>query len=668
MFLPLDVIKSGLIAARAIGLHSRVSPLDRAALEQFVHPSLLKLWGRPRAKRSFLMFSMIGRSLEFPSKLTLEQELEEFRYRRCYQDQPKIDINWITTFVDRYLGQLSEVPPLGFNVSRIVTNSATILTPQKDGGKLEEFRRRIKTEVDDRNSPRTSNLLMNTKKLLKPYSSPKTIATKAAEYVDILHLPKPVEIISEGKVAILAERGKSRPVTISGLDQGLYGDWIGSQLRDKMKKFVALKGSLMDDPSSIALTASPYKNVMKVPSDFKSKIFPDTRTKGRSRVYLFSGDLRAATDLLNKDLIDQFAHCLKVNPGAFYNATLLFPTPELVSRGTCLGLGGSWPALSLIHLFSCMRIGLPKLSYLIKGDDIIGAWTKAQILAYEYWLPRLTGMELQFRKCFVSPVKALFCEKAFRIKNIIKKVDFAEGTITEDFLLEQDQDIIPLAGLSKDLFFNPYSHQVEILAAIESIGKLKTSRIRIQKAQMSSPLVEKISKLYPQLNYLPSKYGGLGLRPPRRHQYTRQVAAYVRAVHNSKVEVPPLVVRSKHLQAQVERVVRTVLPTRLFLNSRPNQLVYDKLVSSALEAELTTLRTAVGLIIGDSGQRFAELRFRDIRRRLCLINKLTKTCSQEGIVALRDSELRNLQERVLLMKVPPPVQAATKRTITRRYS
>jgi hypothetical protein len=587
----------------------------------------------------------------------LEKDLKDFIGRRTTPRQ--IDNpSWVLHFTKK-IGRISPDLPSGFLTPKVVVNSSTYDYPQRDGGKIHEFWVRLRSErvtnILDSNvrycSARVHDLATASKGFLKENGDPIALRKLVDEYTDLIQV-KPIDQNSNiAKARCLAERGKTRPVTISNLDQGLYADWIGTQLRSRMKNIPELRGSLLDDPSSLTLSADRYKKVLRPPEGFSSLLQVKWR-KDQKVLYLFSGDLRAATDLLSKELVDEISADLDISPYAFYNKTLDCDGFHDVKSGTCLGLGGSWPLLSLIHFYVCRKIGLPRSSYVIKGDDIIGCWTKAQILSYEAYITRLSGMELQYKKCFIAPTRGIFCEKVFNRVKVETRVSFALDEVVEEVFLQQDQDIIPLAGLSKDLTFNSHLGAIEIISAVESLGRLKTSRKRIRSAQLSVPLIEKLGGLYPQLLHLPVKYGGLGVRPVRQYKYTRYIAAYVRAVHNCVVDVPPLVAKNNSLQTKVSKLVSKILPVKTYLSPKMDP-VFERKATSALESEVASLRTSVSVIVGDSGGRFTDLKFRDLRRRLCKIHRISKDCSQVELPTLTYTKLMSLQNRLCLKRAIP---------------
>jgi hypothetical protein len=671
-------LKMGLVAARSIGLRSPISKQARTQLARFVHPALKKLLDYSPSRKGWLQFSYLSRALEFPSHSLLESELEKFYERRCVDQNPELDPNWITRSLERTVGRLEPIPPSSFLVDRVITNASSYDLPRQKGGKIKEF---YNTYLLDQGSKvigtpdQIEDFITKVSKSTKVAgASAQSIRKSVNEFADDFPLKSFEEVDGLARCACLPERGKCRPVTMSNLHHGLNADWVGAQLRGKMKSFSSLVGSLGEDPRVLELVGDAFKATRSVPKDYQSKLlFPWAHPH---ELLLFSGDLRAATDLINKNLIDHCAQVLGLGENgylAFSNKSFSFENNILqIQSGTCLGLGGSWPLLSIIHDLAIRRIGLIKGSYIIKGDDIIGYWTKKQIISYEYWITELTGMTLQHMKTYISARRALFCEKAFEISKEKSTVDFFTEVYTIKIRLERLEGVIPLSGITKDLVVN-HKNQIEVLQAVEALGKERASRKMIRAVQLLNPLVSKLHKSYPGIAYLPSNYGGLGLLPPRQIKLTRYLAAYVRAVHNTKVRVPELTIRNKHsIQSAVNRELNSFFSTEIFLspNKDQQQLRFEARAQQVILAERESIRNSLLFTFGFKSYFFVDVRFRDVRKRLNSIHKLSKTCSLIDLPSISYQQLQKLQDRIftrrVVVKKAEPIKARPQRA--RRYS
>jgi len=120
---------------------------------------------------------------------------------------------------------------------------------------------------------------------------------------------------------------------------------------------------------------------------------------------LYSADLSAATEWLNRDAIDLFCSQIGIDPCCVYGLKV---DGKPVYRGTFMGLPCSWAILSIIHDAVCAVVD-PKHAYRIKGDDLVAYWTTVQ---WSYYLRLMSelGFVVNTTKSFGSRKYATFCE------------------------------------------------------------------------------------------------------------------------------------------------------------------------------------------------------------------------------------------------------------------
>ncbi|QJT93741.1 RNA-dependent RNA polymerase [Erysiphe necator associated narnavirus 9] len=223
------------------------------------------------------------------------------------------------------------------------------------------------------------------------------------------------------------------------------------------------------------------------------------------KAIVFSADLSTATDLLSHEIIDNVCCHFGVNK---YHVR-----PETISglpatRGTCMGLPGSWPVLSLVHYAVCAAVD-SKHNFRIKGDDLIALWSQHQIDKYCRLL-KTTGMILNHSKTVKSHCYGTFCEVSYRREHnrLVRLSDFSLRSLVKGIPVSSENWLVyhkygaPLSKLNK-LFRK--CHRKHILLAREH----------------KVPL------------YLPEKVGGLGFPPPNldRKMSTHESCA-VNAVNN----------------------------------------------------------------------------------------------------------------------------------------
>jgi len=95
------------------------------------------------------------------------------------------------------------------------------------------------------------------------------------------------------------------------------------------------------------------------------------------------------------------------------------------SRGILMGLGPSWPILSLIHMFWVEHASVlcgftprrSRYATVIGGDDLLGWWPAEMCSSYRYVL-RLCGASLSDQKTFLSRSAGNFTELTFYVGNL----------------------------------------------------------------------------------------------------------------------------------------------------------------------------------------------------------------------------------------------------------
>jgi hypothetical protein len=360
--------------------------------------------------------------------------------------------------------------------------------------------------------------------------------------------------------------GKVRVATIHPYPDTLAGARLAGRLRGEMARHPSLVASLKGDPEEIVLRpsfskpAEQYRHYAGLPTQV-AKLRDDV-------LYFFSGDLAAATDTIRHDVLEVFVAERGISLDGIRARTLLCPdgTVKKILRGTDLGLGGSWPVMSLLHAYACEEMGLKTRSFVIKGDDLGALWTGSQIKTYLTWIGPLTGMNPQFKKVFISRCLLLYTEAAYKV---VRGPNDAG-----DYTLGKANHTLPLKTAKLlPAHVREGNYKIWGIGAVLNALVRREGRWRVWKLQSANPFMARVQDTFGRLVYLPAPLGGLGLVAPKRDltvpDYVQKIA---RAVSNGGRDLPPRTVNSP---ACVERRVSTIVSRaypriRAFLHSTTN--------------------------------------------------------------------------------------------------
>jgi hypothetical protein len=142
---------------------------------------------------------------------------------------------------------------------------------------------------------------------------------------------------------------------------------------------------------------------------------------------VFSADLSKASDYIPFELAhsvvdaicdtlgysDLWRRNLKIATGPFLlkDGDLSFQT----TRGLLMGLGVTWPILSIINSFCAEFRSRTINDYLIMGDDLLGIWSRKRIKTYKKNLRELR-LKINLRKSIISDDFGVFTEQYISIK------------------------------------------------------------------------------------------------------------------------------------------------------------------------------------------------------------------------------------------------------------
>jgi hypothetical protein len=282
---------------------------------------------------------------------------------------------------------------------------------------------------------------------------------------------------------------------------------------------------------------SPYKQV----SLFGPSVFVST-------------DLTAASDLLPHDMLQLIVESLidvigkeLVPPEMCGRLTALFNTlrdivkgirmtyPDgkviLSSRGVLMGIGGTWPLMSIAHILfitiAAKTIGFDRdralASAAIGGDDLIAYWPRSMYDSYKKTIEDFGG-KFSAGKTFVSPHYGNFAEVSFVRKPAKVPLTFFEALATRN---EKDVQYraqlhfyseIPVKSLA-DQDLDNLSWSVEMASTPESLIRVR----RVLRALRPS-IYGEVRKLGISAT-LPRCLGGLGL-PPKKGSVQKFTASH----------------------------------------------------------------------------------------------------------------------------------------------
>jgi hypothetical protein len=228
---------------------------------------------------------------------------------------------------------------------------------------------------------------------------------------------------------------------------------------------------------------------------------PDKDTR-----FLFSADLSAATDNLTWPAIRAVCDGLGVPFDLVAGGTL---NGKPMTRGTLMGIPCSWTILSLCH-FLAIEVAqcLPKGSYFLKGDDLLGYWSSFQISRYSDALAIL-GIPLNKQKTLTSKDVGIFCEKVYHLTEVHKNhavavMDHSVLSLRPFVDTAESEDRLPAAIAARDYLWSripPKGADTEIYGRARRLSVLLDKKDASHKCGAWS--------------YLPPELGGLSRFPPR---------------------------------------------------------------------------------------------------------------------------------------------------------
>jgi len=298
-------------------------------------------------------------------------------------------------------------------------------------------------------------------------------------------------------IAVLERGYKVRIVSCSDAVRTARSEAYRSVLFKRLERIDACQLSLLGEPVEISF------EVRSVPAD---------------ELFVYSADLKAATDNLSWDAIASFCRGAEVPFDLVAGGTL---DHKPMSRGTLMGIPCSWPVLSAIHCWAVLYMKIPKGSFHIKGDDLIGLWTKEEIIRYERDLSTFTGMLLNPKKTFTFPMEGWFCERHFT---------------REGFLLKLSPTVMSLKPLTAPQEPRGYPFELALTSYLWSLAdRVDWSTLRrIQKVLVESRL-PKLHLAMGEWKFMPITLGGLNLLPNKKFQRTSQrLSGMLTAIHDGR--------------------------------------------------------------------------------------------------------------------------------------
>jgi hypothetical protein len=237
---------------------------------------------------------------------------------------------------------------------------------------------------------------------------------------------------------------------------------------------------------------------------------------GTASRYVFSADLSSATDLIGEHVLASVAKYLDIPEILVCGGRVvhgdLFDKP--MTRGTLMGIPLSFPFLGCIHLYVCFRIKARAGTYYIMGDDLIAVWSARTIAAYKRAMSSLTGMELNEKKSFQSVSRGIFCERAYHLARDGLRVNRQFVSVKAVTPLGRPlQTKGPEARPGMPWELSP------LLYLDAHYGRLGHERVFWIQKRLLASFVRKIQYLVRKYHiqpYIPIKWGGAGLFPPKK--------------------------------------------------------------------------------------------------------------------------------------------------------
>jgi hypothetical protein len=360
-----------------------------------------------------LQLSYIGRSMPEGNEYVARKNLSKHKsiVSSVHNTDPAIlsyAYNYASKFAARKLdGVETEVIP--------VSPSSTFTSSRKQGGAREELRIRCQAYLEREGFDVWSLPVPND---FVPTHDVMEMRRSMAASTLMNSTAKCTTGVKPSKVIAIRERGwKRRVITSPSLEAVVSSTALNKTLLGALKKEERCKRFLTGDRNgaiSGAINGAPLSHVC------------------------ISTDLSNASDLLPLDLVSAVVEGLikgwKNLPSHWADALrsltgvqeLHYPDGDIIysTRGILMGLGPTWPILSLIHLIwvdyaarlsgnnpsrSCARRNTA-----IGGDDLVGMWTKELIHNYQH-VVKTCGGAFSEGKVYYSKTGGNFTEISFRI-------------------------------------------------------------------------------------------------------------------------------------------------------------------------------------------------------------------------------------------------------------
>jgi len=492
----------------------------RNQVARIIPEKLVRHWTHKPA--CLLQLSYAARALPPPAK-GKEEALIEFVERRRAQ-LPNRD--WVGRHSAKLPASTLQAPkatttfPMGY----VTAPSSSLTTPRRAGGKAGEW---FAKTCPERVAP--DSVLTTAKLLAVP---PDALNISVRNDISLAKSSAEGFIEQRGvcRLAAIAEPGaKWRIATVHPLREGWESEQLAQVLRAEVRNCPPTRGALEADPEEFILVPDRATNPeYRLP--LIGRQFP---TLELGEYYDFSSDLKAATDVIHRNVIQQFLSSRNLPEDAASSQFILFRKMLIpIGCGTDLGKGCSFPTLCLLHHYVCRELGLGERSYRIKGDDLVARWTGYQIELYAHWIPILMGPSVNLKKVFVSKDRSLYCESAFQSKTdkdgqrVYKRLSWS----------------MSLKVLHADLFKTDLSTGVTEMSSIGNslrAGIRREGRKRTYRLFMSNPSARALLARCGSWVFIPSSIGGLGfIRPRRRMKVPAPITLWCRAVMNGGITPP----------------------------------------------------------------------------------------------------------------------------------
>jgi len=358
------LLKSAAHACRKAAIENSKIPWEHVGQLTFNRP-------RSPSRRWLYQLSRVSRGLPKPPHHMQDKAVEQF-YGLVTEDS-LWSVNPSIGSIMRFMQTYGIVPVKPEYVASTTAHSASLSLKRAEGGRSQEILNLLGTNTSVELQARTGASSSHGQSMVRNRLQGQILSA--------------MEHSGASRSVVLPEYGlKTRIVSCSDAVRTFKSEAYRKPLYRLLAKLPCCRRALHDQLADL-----PFRRVSEEAS-------------------VYSADLSSATDRLDHNVLAVFCDLLHVPRDVVFGGTV---DNRPMVRGTLMGIPCSWVMLSLVHAWAIWSSRIPLTTCHLMGDDCIAMWTPDQISEYNRNLPRLTGMELNTSKSFISKTGGTFCERFY---------------------------------------------------------------------------------------------------------------------------------------------------------------------------------------------------------------------------------------------------------------